>query len=59
LLAVFGVAALVGTFAGGVLADRFGPSRMLYAICTAFVVVFAAVWAMPGRTLALLAVFLC
>ena len=56
---MFGVAALVGTFAGGVLADRFGPSRMLYAICTAFVVVFAAVWAMPGRTLALLAVFLC
>lgn len=58
VLAAFGVAALVGTFAGGALADRFGPTRMLYAICAGFVAVFAAVWAMPGRTGPLLAVFL-
>jgi MFS transporter, DHA1 family, inner membrane transport protein len=57
VLAAFGVAALVGTFAGGALADRFGPTRMLYAICACFVAVFAVVWAMPGRTAPLLAVF--
>ncbi|HYF60437.1 MAG TPA: MFS transporter [Burkholderiaceae bacterium] len=54
----FGVAALVGTFAGGALADRFGPTRMLYAICAAFVALFAAIWALPGRTGPLLALYL-
>jgi predicted MFS family arabinose efflux permease len=59
VLAAFGVAALVGTFAGGVLADRIGPTRMLYAICAGFVVVFAAIGAMPGATVPLVAAFLC
>jgi predicted MFS family arabinose efflux permease len=58
VLAAFGIAALVGTFAGGALADRFGPTRMLYAICAGFLAVFAAVWAMPGQTAGLVAVFL-
>jgi predicted MFS family arabinose efflux permease len=57
-LAGFGVAALGGTFAGGALADRIGPTRMLYAICAGFVGVFAAIGAMPGRTVPLLAVFM-
>lgn len=50
VLAAFGVAALVGTFAGGRLADRFGPSRVLYGICAGFALVFALLWATPGRT---------
>lgn len=59
VLVAFGVAALVGTFAGGALADRIGPTRMLYAICVGFLVVFAAMWAMPGRPVGVVAVLLC
>jgi predicted MFS family arabinose efflux permease len=55
VLAAFGVAAVAGTFAGGHLADRIGPTRMLYAICAGFLLVFAAMWSMPGRTTALVA----
>lgn len=58
VLAGFGVAALAGTFLGGSLADRFGATRVLYAICGGFCVVFAAIWAMPGRTVPLVGVFL-
>jgi DHA1 family inner membrane transport protein len=49
VLAAFGLAALAGTFAGGRLADRFGPTRVLYAICAGFALVFALLWATPGR----------
>lgn len=59
VLAAFGVAALAGTFVGGHLADRIGPTRMLYAICAGFLVVFAAMWTMPGRTAALVALLPC
>lgn len=52
VLAGFGVAALAGTFAGGQLADRFGPSRVLYGICAGFVVVFGLQWGLPARPLA-------
>jgi predicted MFS family arabinose efflux permease len=58
VLAGFGVAALAGTFAGGALADRFGATRVLYAICAGFIAMFAVIWAMPGRTGPLVAVFL-
>jgi DHA1 family inner membrane transport protein len=59
VLAAFGIAALAGTFVGGHLADRIGPTRMLYAICAGFVVVFAAMWAMPGRPVGVVAALLC
>lgn len=59
VLAAFGVAALAGTFVGGHLADRIGPTRMLYAICAGFLLVFAAMWALPGRTVALVALLPC
>lgn len=58
VLAAFGVAALAGTFAGGALADRFGATRVLYGICAAFLAMFVAIWAMPGRTGPMVAVFL-
>jgi DHA1 family inner membrane transport protein len=58
VLAGFGVAALAGTFGGGWLADRVGPTRMLYAICAGFVVVFAVLWAIPGRPVPVVAAFL-
>jgi DHA1 family inner membrane transport protein len=58
VLAAFGVAALAGTFAGGALADRLGPTRLLYAICAGFALVFAAMWALPGRTVPLVAALL-
>jgi DHA1 family inner membrane transport protein len=59
VLAAFGVAALAGTFVGGHLADRIGPTRMLYAICAGFLLVFAAMWSMPGRTTALVVLLPC
>ena len=59
VLAAFGVAALAGTFAGGHLADRIGPTRMLYAICAGFLAVFAVMWAFPGRPVVLVAALLC
>lgn len=59
VLAGFGVAALGGTFLGGTLADRLGPTRLMYAICAGFGLVFTAIWAMPGHTGPIVAVFLC
>jgi DHA1 family inner membrane transport protein len=59
VLAAFGIAALAGTFAGGHLADRLGPTRLLYAICVGFLLVFAAMWALPGRSAALVALLPC
>ena len=58
VLTGFGVAALAGTFAGGVLADRLGATRMLYAICAGFLAVFAVLVSLPGRTVPLVATFL-
>lgn len=59
VLAGFGVAALGGTFLGGTLADRLGPTRLMYGICAGFVLVFAAIGSMPGRTGPVVAAFLC
>ena len=59
VLAAFGLAALAGTFAGGHLADRIGPTRMLYAICVAFLGVFATMWALPGRPAGVVGAMLC
>jgi DHA1 family inner membrane transport protein len=58
VLAGFGVAALAGTFAGGTLADRIGPTRLLYAICAGFAGVFVLMWALPGRTVPLVGALL-
>jgi len=57
VLVAFGAAALVGTFGGGLLADRFGPTRLLYAICAAFLAVFGLLGLLPGNTAVLVAVF--
>ena len=59
VLIAFGIAALGGTFAGGTLADRLGPTRLLYVICAGFLLVFGLLWSMPGRTAPLIAAFLC
>ncbi|MFZ4758557.1 MAG: MFS transporter [Burkholderiaceae bacterium] len=59
VLIAFGIAALGGTFAGGTLADRLGPTRLLYGICAGFLLVFTLLASMPGRTGPLIAAFLC
>ena len=59
VLIAFGIAALGGTFAGGTLADRLGPTRLLYGICASFLLVFTLLASMPGRTGPLIAAFLC
>ena len=59
VLAGFGVAALGGTFLGGTLADRIGPTRLMYAICAGFLLVFAAIGALPAQTGPVVAAFLC
>lgn len=54
----FGVAALGGTFAGGVLADRIGPTRLIYAICAGFLAVFAVLATAGGHPAAIVGAFL-
>jgi predicted MFS family arabinose efflux permease len=59
VLMAFGIAALGGTFAGGVLADRIGPTRLIYAICAGFLAVFAVLATAGGHPVAIVGAFLC
>ncbi|MFM1989055.1 MAG: hypothetical protein RJA99_2012 [Pseudomonadota bacterium] len=59
VLMAFGVAALGGTFAGGMLADRVGPTRLIYAICAGFLAVFAVLATAGGHPVAVVGAFLC
>lgn len=59
VLMAFGVAALAGTFAGGALADRIGPTRLIYAICAGFLGVFAVLATAGGHPVAIVGAFLC
>jgi DHA1 family inner membrane transport protein len=58
VLMAFGVAALAGTFGGGILADRIGPTRVLYAICAAFLAVFGVLAWRPGHMSVSVVVFI-